>query len=282
MPGFRLPPRTRSLAAGLSVLLLLAGAWTAAAATRTVRIQARAAGAYDLTRHAWMFDQNVDDTLSVASITKIAAALTFMEMAPDLDAPVTIRREDWVGAGKTKLRVGDRVPARTLLRLALVASDNCAARALAHPFALDPEGYAYRMTLTARRLGCRVTRFTEPTGLDAGNISTAREVVVLFRAALEDPLLGEFLGTTEFVLETGRGPRPIVHSSRSLRYRDDIGAAKTGYTDAAGYCLVQVVRDEAGDFITVVLGARSRSGRNIQSTRVIDHVRWIREEDRRS
>ena len=52
-----------------------------------------------------------------------------------------------------------------------------------------------------------------------------------------------------------------------------LAAAKTGYIDASGYCLVQATRDPAGDFITVVLGCRSRDARNRASAQLIDYVR---------
>jgi D-alanyl-D-alanine endopeptidase (penicillin-binding protein 7) len=240
-------------------------------------INARHAGAYEVSTGAWLYEKGADDAVPVASLSKLAAALTFRRLTPDLDQLVTVTREDWTHAGRTRLRVGDRVSARTLLKLALVASDNCAARALAHPFDLTPEAYAERMRETARSLGCRQASFVEPTGLDTRNVATVREVVTLFTEAMKDTVLRAIMGTHEFTLATSRGPRPIVHSSRLLRYRHDVLAAKTGYTDAAGYCLVEWVKDDRGDVITVVLGTPTKGARIRESLRLIDYTRRLRD-----
>jgi D-alanyl-D-alanine endopeptidase (penicillin-binding protein 7) len=264
---------TQSLLIGLALLAL-------ASPARALSVNAREAGVYDLTTGEWLYEKRADVPVPIASITKIAAALTFRRlthhMEEDLDREVTITREDWIHAGKTRLRIGDAVPARTLLRLALVASDNCAARALAHPFGYTWEVYGYRMQETAFGLGCQKTNFVEPSGLDSSNVATVRDVVLLFRAALEDSVLREIMGTRQFQLPTRRGPRNIVHSSRLLRYRTDVTAAKTGYLAVAGYCLVQYVDDEKGGFITVILGAPTRGARIRESARLIDYTRRMR------
>jgi D-alanyl-D-alanine carboxypeptidase len=238
-----------------------------------VRLRARQAGAYDPFSDTWLVEKGIDQKVPVASITKVMAAITFLSMHPDLDQLVTIRRSDWKFSGKTKLRIGDQVPVRTLLRLALASSDNCAARALCHPFGLTYEAFGYQMQQTAHKLGFKNSVFVEPTGRDKGNLSTVRDVARIFAHALQDPVLSEFLGTDSYVLETPRGDRAMVHSSRLLRARRDVVAAKTGYIDAAGYCLVQCTSDAKGAFITVVLGCPTRSSRNHSTARLIDEVR---------
>ncbi len=265
--------RVWPVAAMLAVVALAIVATPALAAFAT---QIPHAGVFDPASREWLYEKAIDDVVPVASLTKITTALTVLRLHVDLDAPVIITEEDWVGAGRTRLRVDDTVPVRTLLKLALVCSDNCAARALVHPTGLTTEAFAYRMEETAARLECRKSRYVEPTGLDERNVSTAREVVTLFTAAMRDPLLREFLGTSEFELTTPRGPRIIVHSARLLRARDDVEAAKTGYIDEAGYCMVQQVADPHGDFITVVLGGHSQRARSAESTRLIDLARELR------
>ena len=261
---------TQSLLIGLALLAL-------ASPARALSVNAREAGVYDLTTGEWLYEKRADVPVPIASITKIAAALTFRRLThhleEDLDREVTITREDWIHAGKTRLRIGDVVPARTLLRLALVASDNCAARALAHGSGLSPEAFGYKMQELAWGLGCRRTQFVESSGLDPRNVASVRDVVILFREAMATPAIREVMGTTEFMLPTRRGARKVVHSSRMLRYRHEVVAAKTGYLAAAGYCLVQYVEDEQGPFITVVLGTPSRGARIRESTRLIEYTR---------
>lgn len=264
-----------AILAALLVTLALPGR------VHALAINAHEAGAYDVTTGEWIFEKAPDRAVPIASITKVAAALTFMNMSSDLDQLVTITREDWVKAGKTRLRIGDRVSVRTLLKLALVSSDNCAARALTHPFALSWEAYGYKMNELAWDLGCRSSSFKEPTGLDDGNVSTVKDVVILFSAALRNPVLREIMGTRKFTLDTKRGPRNIVHSSRTLRYRNEVRAAKTGYLSVAGYCMVQLVQDGDGEYITVVLGAPTKGARSRESIRLMEYTRRWREKQAR-
>lgn len=263
-------------AAAMGAVLVALVAILAAPALAAFSTPVPHAGIFDPSAREWIYEKAIDEVVPVASLTKLTTALTVRRLRIDLEAQVTITREDWVGAGRTRLRVGDRVPVRTLLKLAMVCSDNCAARALVHPTGLSTEGFAARMEETARRLGCKQSRYVEPTGLDERNISTAREVVTLFAAAMRDLYLREFLGTSEFELATPRGPRIIVHSARLLRARDDVSAAKTGYIDESGYCMVQQVADPHGDFITVVLGGHSQRARSAESARLIDLARELR------
>jgi D-alanyl-D-alanine endopeptidase (penicillin-binding protein 7) len=259
----------RILIAAVAVFALLTQASDASA----IRLRAHEAGIYDLATGEWIYAKLLDKPAPIASITKVVAALTFVRLTDDLDQTITITREDWRGAGRTRLRIGDKIPARTLLKLALVASDNCAARALAHPFGLSRAAYGYLMQETAWGLGCRRSYFMDPSGLDPRNVATVREVVLLFRKALENPDLREIMGLNRFTLSTRRGPRTVVHSSRLLRYRREVVAAKTGYLAAAGYCMVQYVETKEGGFITVVLGAPTKSARTRESARLIDYAK---------
>jgi D-alanyl-D-alanine endopeptidase (penicillin-binding protein 7) len=260
----------------LIAFLAVASLLTLTSDASAIRLRAHQAGVYDMTTGKWIYEKSLDKPAPIASITKVVAALTFVRLTDDLDQMVTITREDWRGAGRTRLRIGDRVPARTLLKLALVASDNCAARALAHPFALSQPAFGYLMQETAWGLGCRRSYFMDPSGLDPKNVATVREVVLLFRKALEHPELREIMGLNRFTLSTRRGRRTVVHSSRLLRYRRDVTAAKTGYLAAAGYCMVQYVETKDGAFITVLLGAPTKGARTRESARLIDHGRQKR------
>jgi D-alanyl-D-alanine endopeptidase (penicillin-binding protein 7) len=259
-----------------AIALLVLGAPLSAGAVPEPKLRAPEAGIYDVKTGDWLLAKSLDRAVPVASLSKLALAFTFVRLTHDLDQEITITGEDWLHSGRTRLRVDDRLPASTLLRLALVASDNCAARALTHPSGLSWEAYGRLMEQTARSVGCRQARFSEPTGRDFHNTASAREVVLLFNAALAHPLLRDCLGTSEFVLETSRGPRNIVHSARLLRYRCDVKAAKTGYIDEAGYCLVQYVTDPQGDFVTVLLGAPTEVARVRESMRLIEHTRALR------
>lgn len=267
---------------GASALLLTAvfagAAGLAPRPAAAFESRARHAGIFDIEQNCWLYGKSMEEVVPVASLTKLVSGLTFRRLGGDLDAPVTIEHADWYRAGRTRLRVGDTVPARTLLTMALASSDNCAARALSHVFGYDLQTFGYQMQRTVWELGCRQSRFVEPTGLDSLNTSNVRDVVLIFRAALEDPVLMEILGTPSYTIETRRGERTLVHSSRILRAREAVTAAKTGYLAVAGFCLVQRVQDPEGEFITVVLGAPTRGSRVRESLRLMDEARRQRQQ----
>ena len=205
------------------------------------RLRAEAAVVYDPASHEILWESNSLSRRPIASITKVMTALVFLEQGPDLDADVVVSRRDVRRASTTYLRRGERVSLYDVLHLALVASDNAAARVLARVSPWGTRGFVEQMNATAAAMGLWGTAFTEPSGLDSGNVSTAYDVSRLIAEATRRPVISTIMRKQSHSLRTGRRLR-VRNTNHLLRGRLLVHGGKTGYIDAAGYCLATVVK----------------------------------------
>ena len=238
------------------------------------RLRAEAAVVYDPASHEILWESNSLSRRPIASITKVMTALVFLEQGPDLDADVVVSRRDVRRASTTYLRRGERVSLYDVLHLALVASDNAAARVLARVSPWGTRGFVEQMNATAAAMGLRGTAFTEPSGLDSGNVSTAYDVSRLIAEATRRPVISTIMRKQSHSLRTGRRLR-VRNTNHLLRGRLLVHGGKTGYIDAAGYCLATVVKLPGRDPLSiVVLGAGSNARRFGEVRRLAD---WVSE-----
>ena len=147
------------------------------------RVRAEAAIIFDPVTGNAVWELNAREPRPIASITKVMTAMLFLDQEPDLSRDVVISRRDVRSASTTYLRRGERVSLRDLLHLALVASDNVAARVLARSSPWGTKRFISRMNAMAAELGLEQTRFTDPSGLHEGNVSSAHDVSRLIAAA---------------------------------------------------------------------------------------------------
>ncbi len=190
-----------------------------------------------------IFGKNADSIRAIASTTKIFVAMAVREKGLDLDGWTEITKGDAYdarGGSRTRLEVGARFRNRDLLRAMLVASDNRAPTALGRAAGMNPDQLVAAMNHIARDLELHHTKFTDPTGL-RGNVSTAREMAIALRAALDDDVLRAIMGDDSDTV-IGQGGRPRIEyatTNRPLAERQwDVIGGKTGYTEAAGYCYI--------------------------------------------
>ena len=239
------------------------------AAVPVPRVRAQAAIILDPVTGETLWERHSRDVRSIASITKVMTVMLFLEQHPDLSRQVVISRRDVRRASTTYLRRGERVTLRDLVHLALVASDNAAARVLARVSPWGTKRFIVRMNAMAVELGLQQTRFTDPSGLDKGNVSSAYEVARLIAEASERPLVSEIMRKRSYQIRTSRRTRTIRSTNKLLGTRVDVMAGKTGYIDLAGYCLATLVLlDDERAVSIVVLGAQSNSGRFAEAHRL--------------
>ena len=208
-------------------------------------VQSASAVVMDLDRGTILYGKNPDRVRHIASTGKIFVALLVRRLGIDLEAATEITRDDWqfaLGGARTRLDIGESYRNIDLLRVMLVASDNRAVTALGRAVGLTPDELVVRLNRLARELGLPRTTFTDPSGLN-GNVSTAREMAIALRAVLDDPVLAEILATRVISINRVSHKRPrVLHygNTNRLLHRDHFRSlgGKTGYTDAAGYCLV--------------------------------------------
>ena len=237
------------------------------------RVRAQAAIILDPVTGETLWERNSRDLRPIASITKVMTVMLFLEQQPELSRDVVISRQDVRRASTTYLRRGERVTLRDLVHLALVASDNAAARVLARVSPWGTKRFIARMNAKAAELGLRQTRFTDPSGLHEGNVSSAYDVSRLIAEASERPEVSEVMRKRSYRIRTSRRARTIRSTNKLLGTRVEVMAGKTGYIDEAGYCLATLVQlDDERAVSVVVLGATSNSGRFTEARRLVD---WL-------
>jgi D-alanyl-D-alanine carboxypeptidase len=202
---------------------------------------------FDLDTGQVLWRRQADRVLPIASLTKMMTALVVVERAPP-DAKVRVTKEAlaYKGSAVGVLPKGKRIKLETMLNGLLLPSGNDAAIALAQRMSGTVAAFVQRMNERAGDLGLTCTRFTSPDGFeDAGNHSCAIDLAEMARAVLDRPRLARIVRRRRAVLPFPiKGGRIYLFNNNPLLrtgYPGTIGI-KTGYTDAAGRCLVAAAR----------------------------------------
>lgn len=204
-----------------------------------------------------LFNKNSRERRAVASTQKLLTALIVAE-AGNLWETVTIKPED-TSAAPTKLylKAGQKYSRQDLLAALLVKSANDVACALARDNAGSVEAFAAKMNARARAMGATSSNFVNPNGLPAeGQYSTARDMAIIARNAYANPVVRRIVAAKSFEFRFADGRvRELVNTNRVLRTAPFCNGMKTGYTNAAGHCLVASGQENGRDVIAVVLGS---------------------------
>lgn len=209
-----------------------------------------------------LYAKNAEDDHAPASLVKLMTLYLAFE---DLEAG-RVALEDLAAISRHAattpryrmgLRTGHRVPVRTLMEGVAIASANDAATALAEHLAGDEEAFVERMNEKGRAFGLTATRFANPHGLpDPRQRTCAVDIAQLTTRLLQDyPASRTMLGGQTFLFN-GR-----LYARHIPLFNDPGGvqALKTGFTHEAGYNLSVAAWRDGVQFMTVILGARSRS-----------------------
>ncbi|HVJ56244.1 MAG TPA: D-alanyl-D-alanine carboxypeptidase family protein [Terrimicrobiaceae bacterium] len=220
-------------------------------------ITAESAVLFDANTGRVIYRKNENVRRAVASTQKLLTALIIAESG-DLSAPVVIEQTDMMAAPtKLYVKTGERYTRQQLLTALLVKSPNDVARALARDNAGSIEDFAAKMNARMARMGGESSHFVNPNGLPADDqYSTARDMARVARAAYFNPLLREIMRTKHCMFRYATGKTiPLQNTNRVLRTYSFCNGMKTGYTDAAGHCLVSSGSWGGKDMIAVVLGS---------------------------
>ena len=244
------------------------------------RLSSRAVLVLDVETGKVLLARNATDIRSIASLTKLQAALVVMDKGLKLDEGTAISRDDHKVAVKgcrTRLELKWIYKNRDLLHAALMASDNRAVSALGRAVGLHANALVQAMNERARREGLKKTVFKGPVGIDHGNKSSAWEVARMVRAASKNKVLAKIMGKKDHTVKPVKGYLKINYSNtntlvgaKNLHFL----ASKTGYNSSAGYCLATVLKARNVGTITVVLlGAKEKHGRISDLKKI---VKWLR------
>ena len=239
------------------LVLSLAALFTATPANASISINAKAAILLDANTGQVLYKKNDTAQRAVASTQKLLTALLIAE-AGDLDKKITITLSDTqCEPFKLHVKPGQTYTRRELLHALMIRSSNDVARALARDNAGSIEAFALKMTQRVRELGGTSSNFINPNGLPAaGQYSTARDMARVARMAYRNPTLRQIMGTKNYNFRFSNGKVvPLRNTNRLLRTYSFCNGMKTGYTNAAGHCLISSGSHNGRDVIAVVLGS---------------------------
>ncbi|ARS47014.1 MULTISPECIES: D-alanyl-D-alanine endopeptidase [Pseudomonadaceae] len=214
----------------------------------------------DLKTGKELYSSNPDLRLPVASVTKLMTAMVVLDAKLPLDEvlPITIRDTKEMQGVYSRVRIGSEISRRDMLHLALMSSENRAAASLAHHYPGGHAAFVAAMNAKAKALGMHNSHFVEPTGMSERNVATARDLALMIKATQQYPLIGQFSTDSEATV-TFRKPTYTLgfrNTNALVRKPDwDIGMSKTGFTNAAGRCLVMLTSMNQRSVAFVVLGA---------------------------
>ena len=215
-----------------------------------------------------------DEQLAPASLTKLMTAYVVFGALQSgrirLDEPAHVSSKAWrTGGTRMFIELNSDVAIDDLVHGLLIQSGNDAAVALAEHVAGSVDAFVGEMNAAAQKLGMRNTVFKNPHGLPArGHYTSARDLAVLAKAIIE-----EFPDYYGIYAEREFSYNGIAQNNRNaLLSRDpSVDGLKTGYTEAAGYCLVTSAQRDGMRLIAVVLGAPSPRVRNDGAQKLLDY-----------
>ncbi len=222
-----------------------------------------------------LFEKNSDAVLPIASITKLMTAMVVLDAKQGLRdvIDISIDEVDMLRGTRSRLAVGTELTREDMLRLALMSSENRAAAALARHYPGGTAAFVDAMNAKAKALGLQDTRFYDSTGLNAANVSSARDLSKMVAAAAKYPLVREFSTMAEYTVDIGGRPRAFHNTNALVRNSDwEIGVSKTGYINEAGRCLVMQAWLNQKPVIIVLLDSWGKLSRIGDANRI---KRWV-------
>ena len=255
----------RNRAAALGLSLCLVGALCPVARAAGLEVSAQSAVVLTADTGAVLFEKDGHTPRPVASTTKIMTALLALEAAQEQGDPLVDITQEMVAVEGSSmgLQAGDSISLTGLAAGMLLASGNDAANAAALYLDASLESFAARMNQRAAALGMEDTHFVTPSGLDGedaqglGHLSTAYDMALLARAALEDQAFRQLCSSPSLAVEFAEPVKRVTYTNHNkllTQYQGCVGV-KTGFTKEAGRCLVSAAERDGALLIAVTLNA---------------------------
>lgn len=255
----------RNRAAALGLSLCLVGALCPVARAAGPEVSAQSAVVLTADTGTVLFEKDGHTPRPVASTTKIMTALLALEAAQERGDPLVDITQEMVAVEGSSmgLQAGDSISLTGLAAGMLLASGNDAANAAALYLDASLESFAARMNQRAAALGMEDTHFVTPSGLDGedaqglGHLSTAYDMALLARAALEDQAFRQLCSSPSLAVEFAEPVKRVTYTNHNkllAQYQGCVGV-KTGFTKEAGRCLVSAAERDGALLIAVTLNA---------------------------
>ena len=218
--------------------------------------------AESITAKAWLVSdengkiidgENTHDVRSIASITKLVTVMAVLDAGQDLNQKI------------------GKFTRKELIQLALVKSDNNAAKLLCDNYPTGLTGCIRYMNFSMFMLGLENTKFVEPTGLSVMNVSTAEELVTIVLAAKEYPEIVEASKMPMGKIQTSKKNWLTFNNTNTIvrEKKYDFIVSKTGFIRASGGCIVMMLDTGFSQRIVVLLGSKNTKTRIPEADRLV-------------
>lgn len=243
--------------------------------SQVLSLESSAVLVQDQVTGAVLYEKNANAVLPIASITKLMTAMVALDANPDLKETLAISMEDvdLLKGTHSRLSVGAQLSREEMLRLALMSSENRAASALSRNYPGGQKAFVAAMNVKAKTLGLNDTRFFDPTGLTALNVSSSHDLAKMVSAAHQYPLIREFTTTVEEEVNVAGRSQQFRNTNALVKSPAwQIGLSKTGYISEAGRCLVMQAWINSKPTIIVLLDSVGKMTRVGDANRI---KRWV-------
>jgi len=208
--------------------------------------------------------RDADAVVPIASLTKLLTAMVVLDAKLDPNEKLRISDDDvdTLKHSKSRVRVGTQMTRQAALEMALMASENRAAAALARTFPGGEAGFVKAVHAKLRELGLSRTSIAEPTGLSPANTSTATEMAAITAAAARYREIERITSAKKAKVPVDGKPREIRNTNRLVGAKGwNIRVSKTGYTEEAGRCLAMRILNGKRPITVVLLDADGSANR---------------------
>lgn len=238
-------------------------------------INAKSAVLMEETSGKILYEQNPDEPLPIASVTKIMTMLLIMEAVDSGkisldDMVIASERAKSMGGSTMFLDTGEQLSVNDMLKGIAVASANDGAVAMAEHIAGSESEFVEMMNQKAEELGMKNTHFVNTNGLDAdGHYSSARDVAIMSRELIKHRKIFDY--TTIWMDTLREGKFQLANTNKLIRFYSGANGLKTGSTSLAKCCLSATAERDGMQLIAVVLGAPTSKERFGGASSLLDY-----------
>jgi serine-type D-Ala-D-Ala carboxypeptidase (penicillin-binding protein 5/6) len=246
---------------GFLLILILIGSGTALAGESTLKLDSHSAILIEPVSGEVLYQQNPDQKMPPASVTKLMVMLLALEAIDKqrvklADVVSASPEACKMGGSQIWLEPGEQMTVAELLKAICIVSANDASYALAEHLAGSEENFVAAMNKRAKELGLKNTSYVNTSGLEPGtggegNITSAADMAILAREVIKYPLVFQWTGIW---IDSLRGGKSFLRNTNNLvRFYRGCDGLKTGFTNAAGFCLAASAKREGVRLIAVVM-----------------------------
>ena len=226
----------------------------------------------DVNENKILYEKESTKQVKIASLTKIITAITVIENETNYNKKVTVTNEmlnGLYGYAVAGYKVGDEVTYFELLYALMLPSAADAGQILAYATSGSIEEFSKLMNEKATNIGATNSHFSNPIGEDDNNYSTAYDMYIILKYALNNELFKSLFTSQDYYAQTlGKTIYKTTYTTATKNNLDitNILGSKTGFTDEAGLCLASISKDNNIDLLMIVLGAPLNTTYHIKDT----------------